>query len=42
MEGQRQISTEAGAMKAEELKALFLETSARDGTNISEIFCRIG
>jgi len=41
LEEKRQISTEEGKKKAVELKALFMETSAKNGYNVKEVFNRV-
>ena len=38
LEGSRAVSTEEGKMYAEKNKIKFFETSAKDGTNINEVF----
>lgn len=35
---QRQVTTDEGAKLAKELGLLFVETSAKDGTNVNELF----
>ncbi|KAI8124862.1 hypothetical protein FF38_05846 [Lucilia cuprina] len=38
----RQVSSEEGARRAEELNAMFIETSAKNGNNVKELFIRVG
>ncbi|KAK5168410.1 RAS2 protein [Saxophila tyrrhenica] len=35
----REVSTEEGAAVAKELDCMFIETSAKDGTNVEQAFC---
>ncbi|XP_037809924.1 LOW QUALITY PROTEIN: ras-related protein Rab6-like [Lucilia sericata] len=37
----RQVSSEEGARRAEELNAMFIETSAKNGKKIKELFIRV-
>ncbi len=42
LEGQREVSTEEGRALAQELKASFIETSAKTGENVKDTFSLIG
>lgn len=41
-QGERVVSTEEGLLLAEKYRVPFLETSAKEGTNINEIFFTLG
>ncbi len=39
--GERQVSLEEGERKAKELNVMFMETSAKHGSNVKQLFCQI-
>ena len=40
LEEERAVTTQQGQSKAEELKIMYFETSAKDGTNIQKMFVK--